>query len=243
MSLELHHLHLSQSERIVWLLEELRIQYDLHVYERDPQTAMAPAELKSLNPFGTAPYFQDTTVSPPVKLSESGAIVEYLLAVYGQSSPAGAMLVRKPGDQDYGPYLQWLHFANASLQPSLSLNMVFSLAGASKENPIISTFRSRTSRALQKLDDRLKTTKYLAGEELSAADIMTVFSLTTHRGFTGEVDLDPFKNILRYLKDVAERPAYKRAISKGDHDMEPLIGAKVKKFTQFAVFAKTEPEH
>lgn len=217
--------------------------YTLHIYKRDPQTALAPAELKSLNPHGTAPYFRDTKVSPPVELSESGAIVEYVLTMYGQSSPAGTRLVRTPGDPEYGPYLQWLHYANASLQPALTLNMVFSRAEISKDSPIVSMFEARTAGALQKLDEQLEANKYLAGNELSAADIMTVYTLTTQRGFVSELDLGPYPNILRYLKDVTERPAHKRAISKGDYGMEPLIGAKVKGFTQFAAFAKTMSEN
>ncbi|KAJ4415737.1 hypothetical protein N0V82_007166 [Gnomoniopsis sp. IMI 355080] len=236
MSLEVHHLHLSQSERIVWLMEELKIPYDLHVHKRDPTSALAPAELKSINPFGTAPFFRDTKVSPPVELSESGAIVEYILTVYGSSG--ATKLTRSPGDKAYAQYLQWLHFANGSWQPVMSRNMTMMIAGLTDENPFIGILKSRTGTALQLLDDRLAKSKYLADDELSTADIMTVFSLTTMRGFYPKVDLSPYPNVLRYLKDVAARHGYQEALRKGDFGMEPMIGAKVKGFTQFPMFAK-----
>lgn len=172
-------------------------------------------------------------------LSESGAIVEYIVTVYGPKAPSGIRLVRTPDDAEYGEYLQWLHFANGSLQPTVSRHMVFLLAGLTAESsPIVSAFTSRTHGALQHLDDRLKGNKYLAGEELSTADIMSVFSLTTMRGFYPKLDLGAYPNLLRYLKDVAERPAYKEALRKGDFGMEPMIGAKVKGFTQFAAYAQ-----
>ncbi|CAN8104152.1 unnamed protein product [Discula destructiva] len=243
MSLEVHHLHLSQSERVVWLLEELQIPYDLHVHLRDPVTALAPADLKGINPFGTAPFFRDTKVSPPVELSESGAIVDYILAVYGPTSTA-PKLTRAPGDAEYGPYLQWLHYANGSLQPTMSRNMLFLIAGIKPGTaPIIDMFRQRTDSTLQLLDERLAGNKYLAGEELSAADIMTVFSISTCRGFYPFVDWSPYKNVLRYLQDVAARPAYKEANKKGDFGMEPMIGAKVEGFTQFPAFEKAIAEY
>ncbi|KAG8163951.1 hypothetical protein KVR01_005869 [Diaporthe batatas] len=241
MSLELHHLHLSQSERVVWLLEELKVPYTLHVHDRDPITGLAPKQIKDINPFGTAPYFRDTTVSPPVSLSESGAIVEYILTAHGGNTAPGSSsgvprLIRTPGDSDYGEYLQWLHFANGSLQPSVSRTMTFLLAGMPQDSPIVQVFNRRTEAALGLVDARLAGSRFLAGEELSAADIMTVCSLTTLRGFAPTVDLGPHQNILRYLKDVAARPAYLEALRKGDYGMEPMIQPRVKGFSQFEAF-------
>lgn len=201
-------------------------------------TSLAPKELKEINPFGTAPYFRDTNVTPPVCLSESGAIVEYILAVYGPKAPSGIRLTRTPGDAEYGEYLQWLHFANASLQPTVSRDMVFLLAGMTADSsPIVGVMQARTGSAMQLLDERLASNKFLAGEQLSAADIMSIFSLTTMRGLC-KLDLGPYANILRYLKDVADRPAYREALRKGDFGMEPLIAPKVKGFTQLPPFAK-----
>lgn len=213
--------------------------YTLHVYERDPVTGLAPQNLKELNPFGTAPYFRDTTVSPPVGLSESGAIVDYILSVHGGNTAPGSgvpRLIRTADDKDYGDYLQWLHFANGSLQPAISRTMTFLLAGLSDDKPIVQVFNKRVEMALKLIDERLAGNKFLAGNDLSAADIMSVCSLTTLRGFAPTIDLGPYQNILRYLKDVSERPAYQEALKKGDHGMAPLITPKVKGFTQFASF-------
>lgn len=116
--------------------------------------------------------------------------------------------------------------------------MTFMLAGIGDEHPIIAMFKARTGSSLQLLDDRLAKSKFLADEELSAADIMTIFTLTTGRGFCPKLDLSPYPNVLRYLKDIAARPGYQEAIRKGDFGMEPMIGAQVKGFTQFPAFAK-----
>lgn len=221
--------------------QELKIPYDLHVHLRDPVTALAPTGLKGINPFGTAPYFRDTKVSPVVELSESGAIVDYILTVYGPSS--SVKLTRGPTDKEFGPYLQWLHYANGSLQPTMSRNMTFMFAGVKSGSPIIEMFKSRVHSSLTLLDERLAGNKYLAGEELSAADIMTVFSLTTSRGFFPFVDWSPYANVLRYLKDVVARPGYKEANKKGDFGVEPLIAPVVEGFTQFPGIAKAIAEY
>lgn len=195
---------------------------------------MAPQEIKGINPFGTAPFFLDTNVSPPVSLSESHAIVEYILQVYG---PKGATrLVRTAEDSEYGEYLQWLYFANGSLQPSVGRIMTLSFAGLAPENPIVGMMTKRMNSHFKLVDDRLATSKYLAGDELSAADIMSVFTLTTMRGFTPMLELGSYSNILRYLKDVAERPGYQEALRKGERGMTPMNTPKVKGFAQFEAF-------
>lgn len=117
--LTVHHLGISQSERIVWLCEELSIPYQLVRYDRDPVTRLAPAEYKALHPFETAPVITDGTVV----LSESGAIIEYIVARYGK----GRLTVR-PDAPNYADYLFWLHFANGSMMP-------VQFAGASKPGP------------------------------------------------------------------------------------------------------------
>jgi glutathione S-transferase len=215
------------------------VPYTLHVYDRDPKSGVAPPYLKKINPFGTAPYFRDTTVSPPVSLSESGAIVDYILAVHGGKTNTAPRLIRTPDDKDYGAYLQWLHFANGSLQPSVTRLTTFLLAGMwDDDSPIVQIFHQRNETALKLLDERLadSNNKFLAGEHLSAADIMTVCSLTTLRGFAPMIDLGTYPNILRYLRDVAARPAYLEALRKGDVGLEPMIQPRVKGFVQFEGF-------
>src|SRR3954467_7167626 len=101
--LTVHHLGRSQSERIVWLCEELGLRYELKRYERDPATRLAPPEYKALHPVGTAPVITDGDLV----LGESGAIIESLLASYG-----GARLARQAGDPQFASYLYWFHFAN-----------------------------------------------------------------------------------------------------------------------------------
>ncbi|GKT51479.1 glutathione S-transferase 3 [Colletotrichum spaethianum] len=233
MSIEVFHLRLSQSERIVWLLEELQVPYKLHAFDRDPKSALAPKEIKDLNPAGTAPYFRDSTVSPPVEISESGATVEYILTVHGSKIGSGAPRLRRtPDDADYAAYLEWFHFANGTLQPALSRSMTILFAGV-LESGSGKRAEARLHSILKLVDDRLAKTQWLAGQDLSAADIMTVFSLTTMRGFYPLLDLSQYNNILRYLKDVAERPAYREALKKADKGMEPMIGPKVEGFKQF----------
>ncbi|EMR67615.1 putative glutathione s-transferase protein [Eutypa lata UCREL1] len=243
MPLELSHLHLSQSERIVWLLEEMQIPYELKVFYRDPITALGPPELKSLSPAGTAPYLRDTNVSPPICLSESTAIATYLLAVYGPQQAAGTTRMdRSPSDPDYAAYLEWLHFANGTLQASMFRQMSVALAATTtpdpsnddpNAHPAVQRGRARLENELRNVDAQLgRTGAWLAGPRVSAADCMAVFSLTTMRGFM-PLDLAPYPNVLRWLGDVAARPAYRRALEKGDGAMEPMVGAKVRRFTEF----------
>lgn len=206
----------------------------MHAFDRDLKTGLAPPEIKSRSPAGTAPYLEDTNVSPPVSLSESGAIVEYIVQVYGSSG--AVRLGRTPDDKDYAEYVQWLHFANGSLQASAGRIMTLSFAGMNPDNPFFKLMVARMDAHLKQVDDQLANNKYLCGEQLSAADIMSVFSLTTMRGFSPSVDLGPYSNVLRYLKDVAERPAYQETLKKGEKGRPPMNAPKVKGFTQFEAF-------
>lgn len=218
--------------------QELKIPYELHLFDRDLKTGLAPKELKDINPFGTAPYFRDTNVSPPIGLSESGAIVEYILSVYGskESGSGAPRLVRTPDDKDYVDYLQWLHLANGTLQPAAGRVMTLTFAGMGQDNPIANLMNKKVGDHLQMVDDQLANNTYLAGEQLSAADIMTVFTLTTMRGFCPMVELGPYPNILRYLKTVAERPAYQETLKKAERGNAPMNTPKVKGFAQFEAF-------
>jgi glutathione S-transferase len=212
--LTVHHLGISQSERIVWLCEELEIPYQLIRYARDPATKLAPAEYKALHPFGTAPVITDGNVV----LGESSAIVEYLMAKH-----AGGRLALTPDKPNFAQYLYWLHFANGSLMPSAMIDLVVQLVGTGGPVPdIVTAVRSRSERGLQMIEKRLGEASYLAGNVFTAADVMTLFSLTTLRAFLPR-DLGSSPNTRAYIKRVADRPAYQRAMKKAEPDFKPML--------------------
>jgi glutathione S-transferase len=207
-----HHLGVSQSERIVWLCEELGIPYTLQRYDRDP-SGMAPALYKKLHPMGIAPVITDGDLV----LAESGAIIEYLIARYGNGRLAVA------ADQPNFPqYLFWLHFANGTMMPSELMGVISAMLGLSADNPLGKILAARGERAFQLAEERLGQVKYFAGDELTAADIMMLFPLTTMRSFAKR-DISQLPNIRAYLARVGARPAYQRAMAKGDPDMKPLL--------------------
>ena len=207
--LTVHHLGKSQSERIVWLCEELSIAYELKHHTRDAVSNLSPPALKALHPLGAAPVITDGDVL----LAESGAIVDYIIAKHG-----GDRLTLGSAHPDFVQYLYWLHFANGNLQPVMGRNMVIGRLNLPADHPVVVAMRGRLQLALELIEARLAAATWLAGNEFSAADIMTVFSLTTMRNFN-PVDLSPYPSILAYLQRVAARPAYQRAMAKGDPGM------------------------
>lgn len=210
--LTVHHLGVSQSDRIVWLCEELNIPYQMIRYERDPVTRMAPPEYKALHPFGTAPVITDGDLV----LGESGAIIEYIIAKHG-----GGRLSLGPSSPNYTDYLYWFHFANGSVMPAAMVDLVVSrLGGEAAENT--RALRARSDRAYDMIEQRLGETDYLAGDAFTAADIIMLFPLTTMRVFV-QRDLEPYPNIRAYLQRIAAHPAYQRAMKSADPDLPPQI--------------------
>ena len=187
--LTLHHLRASQSDRILWLFEELGLPYELKCYDREPSMA-APPEYKALTPFGTAPTIADGDLV----LGESGAIVEYVCHRH-----AGGRLILGPDHPDYVNYLYWFHFGNGSLVPAMMVEHVLNAAGAAPMGP------SRTDRALSVIDARLAEAPYFAGAELTAADIMMCLPRLGERR-----DLSPYPHVRAYLDRVEARPAWQR---------------------------------
>ena len=218
MVLTVHHLVRSQSERIVWLCEELGLDYELKVYERCP--ILGPPELKTLHASGTAPLITDGDIT----LGESGAIAEYILVKYGK----GKLVVTPDDEEDYAEYLFWLHFANGTLQLCVSRNMFLSMAQVPAENQIMASAVSRREHAVGLINERLKDNEWLAGSKFTAADVMSVVSLTTMRLFM-PYSLEPYPNVVSYLKRVSMREGYKRAMAKGDPGLEPVLGAEAPK--------------
>src|SRR5882757_5521825 len=172
--LTVHHLGKSQSERIVWLCEELEIPYQLKRYARDPVTMLAPADYKALHPVGTAPVITDGELV----LAESGAVVDYIIARYGNGR-----LALKPDHPDYAQFLYWFHLANGTLQAQMGRNMILNRLKLAADNPMLLATRTRVDRSFELIDARVCDVKYLAGYAFTAADIMIGFSLTTMRYF------------------------------------------------------------
>ena len=211
--LKIHHLGQSQSERIVWLCEELGLPYELQHYVRDPVTRLSPPELEVLHPLGAAPLIQDGEML----LAESAAIVEYIIVKHG-----GSRLKLGPDHSDYANYLYWFHFANGNLQPVMGRLMMVSRAKLPADHPVQASVKRRVDRVMALVEARLGEAPHLAGPEFTAADIMSVFTLTTMRLFQ-PFDLAPYSNIRDYLRRIGERPAYRRAMAKGDPDLSPML--------------------
>jgi len=211
--LTVHHLGKSQSERIVWLCEELGIPYQLKRYTRDPVTILAPAEYKALHPIGAAPVITDGDLL----LAESGAIVDYIMAKYGNGR-----LVLGPDEPDFAQFLYWFHFANGTLQAGMGRLMILNRLKLAQDNPMLVATRTRVDRAFDLVDARVRDAEYLAGDTFTTADIMMGFSLTTMRYFQ-PYDLSRCPNVVKYLGRIGARPAYRRAMEKGDPGMALLL--------------------
>ena len=211
--LTIHHLGKSQSERIIWLCEELGLPYALKHYTRDPVTMLAPPELRALHPLGAAPVIEEDEVL----LAESGAIVEFILARHGKGRLAPAV-----DAANFADYLYWFHFANGNLQPVMGRSMILRRLDLPADNKVRVAQQGRLDRVFDLVETRLGQVDHLAGPELTAADIMTVFSLTTMRLFM-PVDLAPYPGIRAYLQRIGAREAYRRAMQKGDPDLVPLL--------------------
>jgi glutathione S-transferase len=196
--LTVHHLNNSQSERIVWLCEELGVPYDLKLYARTAEGA-APPEYKALHPTGTAPIVTDGDFA----LAESGAIIEYIARRHG-----GGRLILGPEHPDFADFLFWFHYGNGSLLPAYMMNSVATRLGS---KPL----SRRVDIAFALAEARLGDVTWFAGNDFTTADIMMAQPLGFDPAFTG-ADLAAFPNIRAYLARVAERPAYRAAIAKAE---------------------------
>lgn len=192
--LTVHHLAKSQSERIIWLCEELGLPYELIRYERDPAGG-APAEYKALSPFGTAPVITDGDLV----LGESAAIVEYISRKY-----AGGALLLGPEHPEWTRFLFWFHFANGSYIPGLMMDHFAPPDTA--PNP-----QSRSERAYRLIEARLGEATWFAGETFTAADVMMCLPR-----FAASRDLANAPNTAAYLARLNERPACRTAMAKAE---------------------------
>ncbi|MEJ8851212.1 glutathione S-transferase [Variovorax rhizosphaerae] len=204
--LTVHHLEKSQSERIVWLCEELDIPYALKRYQREPVGKAAPADYKALHWSGTAPVITDGKVT----LAESGAIIEYIVRRHGDGR-----LTVPPHSPEYADYLFWFHFVNGSLMPSLMM--------LAAEGGLAAFIGQRAHRSMAALDAHLADHTWLAGNTFTVADIMIGYPLTTRRQFYLPFDLSPYPGVGAYLQRMGDRPAYRWAMDKGDPGMPLLL--------------------
>jgi len=207
--LTVHHLRVSQSERIVWLCEELGIEYELKNYLRRDDNNLAPDEYKALHPMGIAPVITDGDLV----LGESGAICEYIDARYGNSR-----LSPGPDHPDFADHLFWLHFANGTFMAT----GMCEIACAYTDAPPPAFVIDRSQRGWKHVEARLGEAEFFGGGQLTTADIMMGFALTTMRAFV-EHPLDGSPNLRSYLQRIGARPAYQRAMAKCEPGMTPKL--------------------
>ena len=211
-----HHLENSRSQRILWLLEELALDYEVKLYKRDPRTMRAPAELRAVHPLGKSPVVTDGDRT----IAESGAIVEYLVETYG-----GGRLEPPAGSADRLRYRYYLHFAEGSMMPPLLMKLVFSRlpAGApALARPVARAIADKALKAfvtpqieqiLAFLEGELVNRDWFAGDDFTAADIQMSFPL---EGAAARGGLDGrYRRLQDFLARIHARPAYGRALERG----------------------------
>lgn len=199
----IHHLGMSQSDRVVWLMEELALPYTLQWYDRGPDM-LAPPEYRKLHGAGTAPIIEDGDVV----LCESAAIVEYIIQRHGKGRLGVA-----PAQPNYPDYLFWMTFSN-SLQATFFMRMLTSQIpeAARQGNAMVTVAKRREDNYYQLLDRRLGESDYLAGPEFTGADVMMTFNVTSLAQFGGRPIAD-LPNVQAYVKRITARPAYVKAMA------------------------------
>lgn len=212
-----HHLNNSRSQRVLWLLEELGLEYEVRRYERDPRTMLAPPELRAVHPLGKSPVIEDQGRV----LAESGAILEYLVERHGQGR------LRPPADSEQRlRYLYWMHYAEGSAMPPLLMKLVFDRIGRAPmpffAKPIAKSIVGNVLRTfvlpqlkqhLDFMEGELGKGAWFAGEEFSAADIQMSFPLEAAAARGGLNASRP--KLFAFLQRIHARPAYQRALEKG----------------------------
>lgn len=212
-----HHLNNSRSQRVLWLLEELSLPYEVQRHERDPKTQLAPPALKAVHPLGKSPVIVDGANT----VAESGAIVEYLVDTHGHGR-----LKPAAGTPEHLRYTYWLHYAEGSAMPPLLLKLVFDEVEKAPMpffiRPIAKAISAKVNQAfigpqitthLDYMESELKSRPWFAGPEFSAADIQLSFPLeaAAARGVVGRGR----PALLDFVARIHARPAYQRALQRG----------------------------
>ena len=216
--IRVHHLNNSRSQRILWLLEELGLPYEVVRYQRDAKTMLAPAELRAVHPLGKSPVITDDDIT----VAESGAIIEYLVERYGQGRLRPAL-----GTAERLRFTYWLHFAEGSAMPPLLLKLVFSFLPKSPALPALlrplvrkvaegaqkSFIDPQILQQLNYFEAELSRHEWFAGDDFSAADIQMSFPLEAAAARGG---LDKkWPKVSAFLQKIHDRPAYQRALEQG----------------------------
>jgi len=211
-----HHLNNSRSQRILWLLEELGLEYQIKSYQRDPKTMLAPPELRAVHPLGKSPVISDGAET----LAESGAIIEHLSDRYGAGRLAPAF-----GSPERVRYLYWLHFAEGSAQPPLLLKLLFDrikhkapllvrpIARAIADKTLDTFILPNIGRNLDFMESELGRSDWFAGNAFTSADIQMSFPVEAAR-MRGGLDAKR-PRLMAWLEKIHARPAYQRAVERG----------------------------
>ena len=212
-----HHLNNSRSQRILWMLEELGVPYEIQRYERDAKTMLAPGSLKKVHPLGKSPVVTDGDLV----IAESGAIIEYLAHTYGKDT-----MLPKSGGQAWLDYTYWMHYAEGSLMPPLLMRLVFEKIKASPMpffvKPVAKGIASKTNEVfigpmikthLDFVESHLAKNTWFLGNNLSAVDVQMSFPLeaSVARGIAGK----DRPSIAAWVKRVHAKPTYQIALEKG----------------------------
>jgi glutathione S-transferase len=200
--IKVHHLNNSRSQRILWLLEELGLDYEIVKYQRDPQTMLAPPSLKAIHPLGKSPIFADDDHL----IAESGAIVEYVIERYGDGR-----LAPHPASSEWPAYIEWLHYAEGSAMLPLMLALYVGRLGDAAA-PLFPRIASETANNLSYIQQSLDGRDYLLGVAFTGADIQVSFVLEAAKS-GGQLAAYPV--LEAYLARLRARPPYQRAIEKG----------------------------
>jgi len=218
-----HHLENSRSHRVLWLLEEIGVPYEVKFYARDPATMLAPPALRAVHPLGKSPVIVDGAVT----LAESGAIIEYLV----EKNPASAMAPAR-GTAEWVRYLYWLHFAEGSAMPPLLLKLVLDRIATAPPWPIRPIVAAVARRAndritaprlaenLDLMEAELNRSTWFAGDAFSAADIQMSYPIEASVRRAGLDQRRP--KLMAYLDRIHDRPAHRRAVERGGPAMPAI---------------------
>lgn len=212
--LTVHHLNNSRSQRILWLLEELGVDYDIHAYERDKETSRAPAELKAVHPLGKSPVIEHDGLV----VAETGAIIVYLLNEFGTDKDGNRLFRPDQGTQEYVDYVHFLHFAEGSAMLPMLLALYTGFLGDAAA-PIQPMIMDEIKKVLDYCEYSLVRNEWFAGDKLTGADFNMIFPLEAARA---RGRLKGYEACNDFVDRIWARPAYLRALQKGgNYDYGP----------------------